>query len=159
MHMKKIIPCVLLLVSLLSGCGTQASKTSDFFAMDTFMSLTVWDGSEARAQAALSSAEQRINELSNCLSRQVSSSSLAQLNAAGGEAVTLDEDTYEALSKALEYAELTDGRVRPHDRAAVRPLGHRHRGSRGARMRTRSPKRSPMSAIRISSCLKTIRPG
>lgn len=105
--------CALLLVSVLSGCGAAAGASDDFFAMDTFMSLTVWDDSEAQAQAAVSSAEQRINALSNALSRQVSSSTLAQLNAANGEAVTLDEDTYAALSKAVEYAALTDGAFDP----------------------------------------------
>lgn len=105
--------CALLLVSVLSGCGAAAGASDDFFAMDTFMSLTVWGKSEAQAQAAVSSAEQRINELSNALSRQVSSSTLAQLNAAGGEAVTLDDDTYAALSKAVEYAALTNGAFDP----------------------------------------------
>lgn len=105
--------CALLLVSLLSGCGAATSVSDDFFAMDTFMSLTVWDKSEVQAQAAVSAAEQRINGLSNALSRQVSSSPLAQLNAAGGKAVTLDGDTYAALSKAVAYAELTDGAFDP----------------------------------------------
>ena len=69
--------CALLLAAALSGCGQPASHTSDFFAMDTLMSLTVWGDSEAQSQAAVSEAERRINSLSNALSRQVSASSIA----------------------------------------------------------------------------------
>ncbi len=105
--------CALLLAAALSGCGQPASHTSDFFAMDTLMSLTVWGDSEAQSQAAVSEAERRINSLSNALSRQVSASSIAKLNAANGEAVTLDPDAYAALQDAVKYAELTDGAFDP----------------------------------------------
>ena len=105
--------CALMLCVSLSGCGAPPSRSADFFAMDTFMSVTVWGQSEAQAQTDLDAVQQRINDLSNTLSRQVSASSLARLNAAGGQAVTLDEDTYAALSRAVEYAELTDGAFDP----------------------------------------------
>ena len=77
------------------------------------MSLTVWADSEAQAQAAAAQIEQRINTLSNALSRQVAASTLAQLNAANGQPVTLDADAYSALEKAVQYAELTAGAFDP----------------------------------------------
>lgn len=113
--MKKISRalCALLLAAALSGCGAPASHSADFFAMDTFMSLTVWGGSEAQSQAAVSEVESRINELSNVLSRQVAASSLARLNAANGETVTLDPDAYAALQAAVNYAAQSNGAFDP----------------------------------------------
>ncbi len=111
--MKKKRIGILFALCLLAGCGRLSNTTTDFFSMDTFMSLTVWADSEAQAQAAAVQIEQHINTLSNALSRQVAASTLAQLNAANGQPVTLDADAYAALEKAVQYAELTAGAFDP----------------------------------------------
>lgn len=111
--MKKLCGALCALFLLLSGCGGPVSDSTDFFAMDTFMTLTAWGDNQDDAHAVVSEAEQEINRLSNALSRQVEASSLAELNAANGEIVTLDPDTYAALSRAVEYAEQTGGAFDP----------------------------------------------
>lgn len=105
--------CALFLLAALAACGAPASASTDFFAMDTFMTLTAWAGSESEAKETLAASEQEINRLSNALSRQVAASSLAELNAADGRTVTLDADAYRALEKAVEYAALTGGAFDP----------------------------------------------
>ncbi|MDR3766046.1 MAG: FAD:protein FMN transferase [Butyricicoccus sp.] len=111
--MKKLCGALCALFLLLSGCGGPASDSTDFFAMDTFMTLTAWGDTQDDAHTVVASAEQEINRLSNALSRQVEASSLAELNAANGEIVTLDPDAYAALSRAVEYAEQTGGAFDP----------------------------------------------
>lgn len=98
----------------LAACGAaMSSASSDFFAMDTFMTVTAWAEQPTEAQAVVSDVETKINELSNTLSRQVSTSALAELNAAEGQPVTLDDVTYDVLEQALAYAKLTDGAFDP----------------------------------------------
>lgn len=113
--MKKLFRALgaLFILFALSACGAPKGYKADFFAMDTFMSLQTWAGSEARSQAACTAAEQRVNALSNALSRQNAAGTLAALNAANGAAVTLDEDAYLALAEAVQYAALTGGAFDP----------------------------------------------
>ncbi len=112
--MKRSICTVCALIfCLLAGCGGPASASTDFFSMDTFMTITAWAENEADAQAVVTQAERRVNDLNNALSRQIEAGPLAQLNAAGGQTVTLDPDTYDALSRAVEYAALTGGAFDP----------------------------------------------
>ena len=113
--MKKLFRalCALFIVSFLTGCGAPRSHVTEFFAMDTFMSLEIWADSEARAQTTAAATAQRISALGSALSRHAATGSLSALNAANGEAVTLDEDTYAALSAAVHYAALTNGAFDP----------------------------------------------
>lgn len=111
--MKKLACALCALLLVLSGCGGPAAETTDFFAMDTFMQLSAWADSSEAAKQTLSACEQEINRLSSALSRQISASALAKLNAADGQTVTLDDDTYAALCAAVEYAELTGGAFDP----------------------------------------------
>lgn len=113
MKHRKPVLCALLAAVLLTACGAPKAQTTDFFAMDTFMQLSAWADSSEDAAQVLSDCEQEINRLSNALSRQIEASSLAALNAADGQVVTLDADTYAALSAAVEYAELTNGAFDP----------------------------------------------
>lgn len=94
---------------LLAGCGVQ-KYTTDFFAMDTFMTITAY-GREAEATAA--EAERTINEMENQLSRTRTQSDIARLNASGGEIIEVSEETMEILERARGLAEWTGGAFDP----------------------------------------------
>lgn len=65
--MKRILAAFLLLLCL-AGCTPQPkSYTADFFAMDTFMSITAYGESEQAAQDTAVQLEQRINALEPAL--------------------------------------------------------------------------------------------
>ena len=111
--MKKRVFTLFIVLSMLCGCSSLKNSSQDFFAMDTFMNISVWSSSKSDADTILSNAQKKVNELSNRLSRQISSSSIAKLNSANGEPVTLDDDAYNALKQAVELAEFTNGAFDP----------------------------------------------
>ena len=111
--MKKRVFTLFIVLSMLCGCSSLKNSSQDFFAMDTFMNISVWSSSKSDADTILSNAKKKVNELSNRLSRQISSSSIAKLNSANGEPVTLDDDAYNALKQAVELAEFTNGAFDP----------------------------------------------
>lgn len=108
MKKRKLIKCLSLIclaALLLCGCAGQEARTLTGFALDTVVSLTVFDGDEA----ALSQALALCNDLERRLSRTVADSEIARANAAGGEPVELSADTAALIEKALYYAELSGG--------------------------------------------------
>lgn len=111
--MKKRVFTLFIVLSMLCGCSSLKNSSQDFFAMDTFMNISVWSSSKSDADTILSNAQKKVNELSNRLSRQISSSSIAKLNSANGEPVTLDDDAYNALKQAVELAKFTGGAFDP----------------------------------------------
>ncbi|HIV61340.1 MAG TPA: FAD:protein FMN transferase [Candidatus Butyricicoccus avistercoris] len=111
--MKKRVFTLFIVLSMLCGCSSLKNSSQDFFAMDTFMNISVWSSSKSDADTILSNAQKKVNELSNRLSRQISSSSIAKLNSANGEPVTLDDDAYNALKQAVELAKFTNGAFDP----------------------------------------------
>lgn len=112
--MKKQIVASVTCLLLLSGCqGTLMSSQSDFYAMDTFMTVTAYDENSKTAENARVEIEQRVNALDQLMSRQRKESDLSKLNAAGGAPVQVNHELYEALETALAYAEMTDGAYDP----------------------------------------------
>lgn len=98
---------------LLGGCAGPASTGSseEFFAMDTYMALTVNDGDSQAASAA----RQEIVRLEALFSRTRSDSDIARLNAAAGaeEPVALDPETIAILSQAVTYSPNFDITIAP----------------------------------------------
>lgn len=111
--MKKLIFPLFSIFLMLCGCSSMNSASQDFFAMDTFMNITVWADSKAKADSILASSQKTVNTLSNSLSRHIAASSISKLNSANGEPVTLDSDTYNVLKQAVELAEFTNGAFDP----------------------------------------------
>ena len=117
--MKRYLAAAMLLLAL-SGCGSSGSSTQlyttteDFFAMDTYMSVDVSsEKSESAAEDMAVKIEQRVNQLDAALSRTQQAGDLYKLNHANGQPTEVSDDTYTALEKALEYAEMTDGAFDP----------------------------------------------
>ncbi len=111
--MKRILAAFLLLLCL-AGCTPQPkSYTADFFAMDTFMSITAYGEDEQAAQDTAVQLEQRINALEPALSRTREDSDLYRLNHADGAVCEVSEDTYAAIEAAVQFAEWTGGAFDP----------------------------------------------
>lgn len=97
-----------------AGCDANlASSQSDFYAMDTFMTVTTYNREKELARSAQTEIEQRVNTLDALMSRQRAESELTKLNTAKGAVVTVDPELYEAIQTAVYYAELTDGAYDP----------------------------------------------
>ena len=111
--LKKRLAAALLALTLLAGCGSAASYSQDFFAMNTFMSITVYGADEPALQETEQALEQRVNALDAALTRTQEGCDVARLNHAGGEPVEVGADTYEAISQAYGFAELTGGAFDP----------------------------------------------
>lgn len=103
--MKKILP-LLLLCMVLTGCGTPKKTSSTIFAMDTVMTLTVYDSGET-AENALSACRETIYDLSGKLSVTDPDSEIYQLNHSGS--TTLSEDSCALLAEAVSLAGATEG--------------------------------------------------
>lgn len=111
--MKRLFAVFLLLFGLTGCAGRPSSYTTDFFAMDTFMSVSVYGSDEDSAQQAAVACEQEVNALEPALSRTREDSDLYRLNHANGAACEVSEDTYAAIEAAVQYAEWTGGAFDP----------------------------------------------
>lgn len=116
--MRKIISIILtgcLLVGL-SACSNvqsdeeQAPSSREFFAMNTYISLTAYGN---QAENALAQAQKRIEELENLWSVTEENSDIFAVNHSGGQTVSVSEETAELISFALEMAEKTEGALDP----------------------------------------------
>lgn len=111
--MKRFLAAMLLLLCV-TGCSAQPkSYTADFFAMDTFMSVTAYGADEQTAQDTAVTCERRVNALEPALSRTREDSDIYRLNHADGAVCEVSDDTYAALQAAVEYAAYTGGAFDP----------------------------------------------
>ena len=113
--MKKtsILLCLVMLLSLCGCGGTADKKTKEFFAMDTYMTLTAYGDN---AEKALSEAQSEVERLDSLLNAEDKHSEIYRLNCE--KKLTLSEETSQVLKKALDFSELTDGVFNP----ALHPL-------------------------------------
>ena len=101
--MRKLLPCILLLALLLSGCGEPQPLVREDFLLDTFVSVTLYDGSEEQAQGALDLCR----SYENIFSRTAPDSELYRLN--HREISQVSDDLAEVIALGLDYAQLTGG--------------------------------------------------
>lgn len=100
----RALPVLAALLAGLLGCSRPAPDSISFYAMDTFMTITVYGKNSA---AALTAAESRVHELERLLSVTDPDSEISALNACGY--ADLSPDTAAVLSAALELSRSTGG--------------------------------------------------
>ncbi len=102
---------------LLAACapfhGRTEAYSQSFFAMDTYMTFTVYDDDAEDARAALRRAQDEIEELEALWSVTDQDSDIYAVNHSGGRSVTVRDKTAELLSFALKMARETDGALEP----------------------------------------------
>lgn len=122
-RLSLLLAGVLAAGAVLTGCGGEqkvSSQSSQVFAMDTVMLLTVYGD---QAQQGLDQAEQTIQKLEKLWSATDENSEIWALNHSGGNWVELSEDTREILSRGLELCALTDGALDLTAYSAVQAWG------------------------------------
>ncbi len=102
--------CVLLL--LLTSCRSSASSevSRTGFALDTVVSITVYDIAESvDGEAVLDACFAEIKRLEELFSATIPESDISSINESAGEPVIVSEETAELLQIALHYASLSEG--------------------------------------------------
>ena len=120
MRFKRFIfRSVLLAVTLplLTACnpihGRTEAYSKSFFAMDTYMTFTVYDDNAEDARAALACAQEEIDALEALIAVTDAQSDIYAVNHGGGQPVAIQERTAELLSFALRMAQETGGALEP----------------------------------------------
>lgn len=93
-----------------AASGSGEAKV-DFFAMDTYITFTAYDGTDAKE--ALKKAEDRMAELESEWSVTDEDSEIYKVNHSGGKPVTVSSETAQIISYALDMAEKTEGALEP----------------------------------------------
>lgn len=106
---------MLMPILLLAGCTEkqdmeQEKHTAEFFSMGTYISLAAYG---ENADAALDSAQNRVQELEALWSVTEESSEIYRINHNAGVPVEVSPETAELLDFALEMARQTDGALDP----------------------------------------------
>lgn len=113
--MKKKVLIVCALVLFLIGCAGMGKMNrreyrTSFFAMDTYMTLTVYG---ENGDEALKSAEKKVKGLEMLWSATEEGSEVYAINHSGGSAVTVSDETKDLLAFSLSMAAETDGVLDP----------------------------------------------
>lgn len=105
------------MLSVLSACapirGRTEAYSQSFFAMDTYMTFTVYDDNAEEARAALRQAQGKLEALEALWSVTEQDSDIYAVNHSGGQTVTVDDQTAGLLSFALQMARKTGGALEP----------------------------------------------
>lgn len=96
------------LLSLLCGCNISEEPCAkkDFFAMDTYMTLTAYGDN---AEAALDRACSEITRLEGLFSVTDKNSDIGRINSSRGQPVEISTDTAKLISRSSKLSEFTDG--------------------------------------------------
>lgn len=112
--MKKYkLLCILMCIICFtfSGCSkntTPVSKSGIYF--DTVITITLYD---TRQYNLLDECLLLAEKYENLFSKTVETSDIYKINHSNGASVTVDDETFYLLEKALSYAKLTDGAIDP----------------------------------------------
>ncbi len=110
--MKRYTAMILLfclLCSLLACMAEPSLPSRTGFALDTVVTITLYDLGKADAEDVLSAAFDEIERLESLLSVTREDSDVWRINTADGRPVTVAKETAEVLTFALRYAQLSDG--------------------------------------------------
>ena len=111
MNIKIIIPFILGVVLLLSGCQGESALEKDqheitTFAMDTLMQFSIYS---PKGEEILTDIEQEVRRLEQLFSITMEDSDITRLNNGSGEAIALSQETLEILAEGKELSEETKG--------------------------------------------------
>ncbi len=101
-----IVSLVLLLSC--SSCGGTAPASRTGFALDTVVSITVYEA-DADKETLLDNCFAELARLEGLLSATVEGSDISRINKAGGKPVTVSAETAELLSLSQRYGQLSGG--------------------------------------------------
>lgn len=114
---RKTAIYAIVMIGIAALCLTRQSReeaySKSFFAMDTYMTFTVYDDSAESAETALGQAQDRIEELEAMWSVTGRGSDIYAVNHGGGRPVKVHEETLQLVSFALEMAKETEGALEP----------------------------------------------
>ncbi len=103
-----IVACLTITVCL-SGCLKKQPVTKSGFAFDTIISVTIYASDEADNNALLEEAFALCEKYDALFSISDPQSDIYRLNHADGKSVTVSEETYDLLEKAIAYGDLSGG--------------------------------------------------
>ncbi|MDE7389407.1 MAG: FAD:protein FMN transferase [Lachnospiraceae bacterium] len=105
--MKKLfLISAAILIILLCGCSSQQEIVErDIFALDTFINIKLYGGSEEQANLA----QESISELEALFSVTDEKSEISRINSHAGESVAVSDDVYNVIEKAQAVSNRTDG--------------------------------------------------
>lgn len=108
---------IIVLSGILTACAgmqrREEAYSKSFFAMDTYMTFTVYDEDAKRAQSALRQAQEEIGRLEALWSVTDADSDIYAVNHGGGRPVAVQEETAQTILFALEMAQDTEGALEP----------------------------------------------
>ncbi len=119
--MKRVLLFIFAILCVLGCVGCRAQVTSfsrSDFALNTAVTVTVYDLPKSAADKALTASFDEIERLEALLSVTREGSDIAKLNEAGGKPITVSNETAELLLQAKQYGEFSKGAFD----VTVRPL-------------------------------------
>ena len=104
-----LVVLMVIIVAIAFLMGKRSKPISkDGYYFDTYVNLTVYNQKDAKN---LDECLQMCERYEKLFSRTLKGSDIWNVNNAGGEAVSVDPETYYLIEKALEFCEETDGAV------------------------------------------------
>ena len=116
-NVMSVLVCVMA-GAMLSGCtyniGTTKveQKSDSFFAMDTYMTVTLYYNgtvNDEKAEDVLSNLRELAEHYDSLFSVTNPESDISKLNNAKGSVVNVSSETYEIISKSIDISKETDG--------------------------------------------------
>ncbi len=104
-----MISVIMLLASALAGCGRAAHITKSALFFDTVVSVELYGDDESALSAIADECMKMCGHYQELFDRHTAGSDIARINENSGQAVKVDPDTAELISKALEYSLLSNG--------------------------------------------------
>lgn len=106
---RKFLCCFTVGLMFLASCShkknTYEPQSKSFFAMDTYMTITVYG---ENAESALNQAEEKVAELEKLWSVTDEGSEIYAVNHSDGRSISVSPETAELLDFSLNISEMTD---------------------------------------------------
>lgn len=114
---SRLVILIFIIVFIAMGCGKENSSQNDFrlesyFIFDTFVSVKVFD--HRITDKHFTEIESILENIDQKMNRQRENSEIYNVNSnAGSSSVSVSEETFFVIEKALEYAKISNGLFDP----------------------------------------------